>query len=117
MRAFPLVGAIALAVLALMCTVGMMHRAHQQTELIAWTPRYMTALAMENKQHELSNLRQQKMMEEGKILIDPNSENPSADFYAEDGAAYADDDDVEVRAQQIRHLPLTSLNSPPSAPA
>ena len=39
--------------------------------------------------------QQAQLMEEGSITLDPNSENPSADFYANSEADIGDNDDVE----------------------
>jgi len=39
--------------------------------------------------------QQAQLMEEGSISVDPNSENPAADFYANSDADIGDNDDVE----------------------
>jgi len=39
--------------------------------------------------------QQAQLMEEGSITVDPNSENPAADFYANSDADIGDNDDVE----------------------
>jgi hypothetical protein len=39
--------------------------------------------------------QQAQLMEEGSITIDPDSENPAADFYANSDADIGDNDDVE----------------------
>ena len=100
MRVSPLAGAIALAFVALACTGVAMHSAHRQTELSAAMPPYMSSLEeAPPRQATQASLRQQQMIDGGKIMVDQNSDDPSADFLKnnEEGA-YDDDEDVEVTA-------------------
>ncbi|KAJ1485362.1 hypothetical protein T484DRAFT_1793735 [Baffinella frigidus] len=85
--------AIALAFVALACAAVAMHSAHRQTELLAAMPPYMSSL--EQKAPSQSALLRQQQLMDG-LVVDPNSENPSADFYADnDDGAYDNEDDVE----------------------
>lgn len=98
-RFSPLAGAIALAFVALACAAVAMHSAHRQTELLAAMPPYMSSL--EQKAPSQSALLRQQQLMDG-LVVDPNSENPSADFYADnDDGAYDNEDDVEVTPSRL----------------
>jgi len=55
----------------------------------------MVAYHGSQKPVELAPANAAGLMEEGSIQLDPNSENPSADFYANSEAATGQDEDVE----------------------